>query len=751
MSKIDLSPLDEYFSGNRLKQYQLLERIGYGGQAVVWSALDHQQKRMVAIKLSLPERDVVGEVDPKTDWHVFERQARFVAAFDHPNILPLYDFGITDRLRYMVMPYVPAGSLRDLLDREPFLPYDLILSITAEIVSALDYVHRRNIVHRDLKSTNILLDFSRHAYLADFGLARVISLTTESLHTGRGTPPYAPPEQHSASRLTPQSDIYSLGILLFEMFTSHLPWDGEKSLGILQLSQSVQLSDPREFNPDLPAGLVGVLRRMTAPKPQDRPKSVVEALRLVRESLPGSSTMAETVHPQPASVPLSQVENARVILERGFERWSRNSAPSYTLSLTEYVYVETAYQQSSNDELPLGSEYCQFMLHGALVHGHHVDFWWQQVAEPRCRQQVCISVIENGTELAVERAVAQMRLDVIVGQWDISLPPSAVSRLIDVASKTEDARLCRLILILLQSVVEPGDAWQKTRFSVLSDMQLADLALSGDRVTAVEAARLVGHIRSETAVQVILGEANEFRRMSALMSIHETAESLPRSIPSSLRMEVLGGLLLKNLGADKPGLVKACLTIVLGCFLGFWIHIYLTYRWLELFDATRVLIAIERGIFLGLIVGLGIFAVRLVVQRLVSISLLPRLVGGVAIGSLLINLAFFGFSVFFLDVVPTGWGIALGCIVIALGFALGSGLLRSKLLRMLIAMLTLMGVFSSSWALHLMMSMDPLLRYDYTWTARQVWPALTLTSLPIAVMGNLIDLAVRPRQKPGQP
>src|SRR6185369_5019458 len=131
----------------------------------------------------------------------------------------------------------------------------------------LDYLHAQGVIHRDLKSENILLDLRYNCYLADFGLARMVSTSTLAFHTGHGTPPYASPEQIQSRALTAKSDIFSFGVLMYEMFTSQLPWNGKKQLGMEQLTSNQELPDPREFNNKLPPLLADVLRRITSADP----------------------------------------------------------------------------------------------------------------------------------------------------------------------------------------------------------------------------------------------------------------------------------------------------------------------------------------------------------------------------------------------------------------------------------------------------------------------------------------------------
>jgi serine/threonine protein kinase len=747
MSAADLSLLDRFRASGLVDQYRLLECIGRGGQSVVWSALDTPNNRVVAMKLSMMDTG-----DPAAESYTFWQEAQIIASLEHPHILPLYDFGVTGTLRYLVTPYIPAGSLKDLLSTRS-LSYEEVLHLAAEIVSALAYIHRRNIVHRDLKPTNILLGFRRHVYLADFELARALSSTTTPLHTGRGTPPYSSPEQIAAAEMTVRSDIYSLGIILFEMFTGSLPWNGEKALGIEQLGEPGKvLPAPRKTASLLPLGLVDVLHAMTAADPANRPTSATEALRLARTAVLrdggddlrdiGKADEQDGVLPFDSTHP-AQLEEARVLLNRGMaERDLKKNV--FEMSLTDFVFVDTACGTVPDAGLPMDAAHRRFMLHGALTYGHRADFWWRQVTEARQRLEICAAVIENGSEAATEFAVEQMLDDVMIGAWDLKLPASTVTRLLDIAHGTSKSQLGRQILVLLRHLLDSPPSWQTAGFGATGDARLAELALT-DRPQAVEAARLIGHVRSEAAVEVILGEADDSRMAAALTVVQQTAGSFPRLVPLSIRWRLESQSLLSQLAADWPSLLSAYLVTLLGSFLGFGLYVYTVYRLPRFWDSKRLLVSLERGLFLGLPVGSGIFLTRLIVRRLTRWSAIRRLVVGVIIGAGVMSFGLYGYHTLFLDNLPTGWPIGVGCLVVSFGFALGVEAARARGLQMLISLIVIGLALGVSWGLHVSRSMDPMLYYDYAWSARQIVVAILLTTLPVAVSGNLFDLSYAPK------
>jgi len=216
-------------------RYELRERLGAGGMARVYKAWDTTLQRMVAIKVLYEH---LAE-DPNFKER-FEREARFVAGFNHPNIVQLYDFDALERdgftQYYMVMSYVPGRTLRREIEQAggAGLSRVRVLELARDLASALDYAHQRGMVHRDVKPSNILIDEQNRAVLSDFGIARMVKsprLTLEG--TSTGTPAYMSPEQAAGEAGDARSDLYALGIILFELLTGQPPFDDTASVAVM--------------------------------------------------------------------------------------------------------------------------------------------------------------------------------------------------------------------------------------------------------------------------------------------------------------------------------------------------------------------------------------------------------------------------------------------------------------------------------------------------------------------------------------
>jgi serine/threonine protein kinase len=222
-------------SGHELGRYRILSLLGRGGMATVYRASDAKMGRDVAVKVLPPEMALGGAYLAR-----FEREAKAIAALDHPFIVPVFDFGEEDGFSYMVMPLIAGGSLDARIEAARsagrFLPLVEVGRILGEVSSALSYAHERGLVHRDLKPSNVLIDDEGRCRLADFGIARMLNETTKITQSGvvMGTPRYMSPEQALGGAIDERTDIYSLGVMLFELLTNAAPFEAEGALGIVR-------------------------------------------------------------------------------------------------------------------------------------------------------------------------------------------------------------------------------------------------------------------------------------------------------------------------------------------------------------------------------------------------------------------------------------------------------------------------------------------------------------------------------------
>ncbi len=254
-------------------KYKILRRLGRGGMAEVYLAHQENLGRDVAIKLMhsflASEQDFL---------HRFKREARAMAAMNHPNIVGVYDFDVYgESTYYLVMEYISGGTLKeklaDLAERGERLSLETAVQIGVEVASALEYAHQRNMIHRDVKPANIMLNETGHAILTDFGIVKLVggqSMAYTATGALIGTPAYMSPEQALGKPGDARSDIYSLGTLLFQMITGHLPFDADTPLAIVMKHVNDPVPLPTTFNPDVPAALQEIILRAMAKNPDER-------------------------------------------------------------------------------------------------------------------------------------------------------------------------------------------------------------------------------------------------------------------------------------------------------------------------------------------------------------------------------------------------------------------------------------------------------------------------------------------------
>jgi serine/threonine-protein kinase len=249
----------------RIGRYEIKGEIGRGGMATVYLAQDPRFRRDVAIKV-LPRQFTH---DPQFRIR-FEQEAQMIAALDHSAIVPVYDYGEEDNQPYLVMRYMPGGSLADRLKDGP-LPLLEVVKIMTRVAQALDRAHSMGIIHRDLKPGNILFDQYGDAFLADFGIAKMAEATAALTGSGIiGTPAYMSPEQVRGEKVNGRSDIYTLGVILFEMLTGHQPYQADTPIGMAFKHVHEPIPRLLDAKEDLPPTLELAIRRAMAKQSDER-------------------------------------------------------------------------------------------------------------------------------------------------------------------------------------------------------------------------------------------------------------------------------------------------------------------------------------------------------------------------------------------------------------------------------------------------------------------------------------------------
>ncbi len=286
---LDLATLRRRLQKALGKQFTVGDLLGEGGFAAVFRVRDKSQDRDVAVKvLDLGLTPSPGLAER------FVREARTSGQLEHPHIVPIYKVGgYKNEVLYIVMRCVDGPSVRQLLERDQRLSVVDATRIARQVADALGYAHGRGIVHRDVKPDNVLLDASGHVLVTDFGIAKaaqeasVSQLTTEGMVVG--TPHYMSPEQATGERVDGRSDIYALGVVLYQMLAGTPPFEGESAQSVLMKQATVDPVPIRQLRGEVPAALAAVIERMLAKDPADRYQTAEDVSRALVDALPGAA------------------------------------------------------------------------------------------------------------------------------------------------------------------------------------------------------------------------------------------------------------------------------------------------------------------------------------------------------------------------------------------------------------------------------------------------------------------------------
>ncbi|MCA9926136.1 MAG: protein kinase, partial [Anaerolineales bacterium] len=365
----------------QIGRYLITNELAKGGMATIYTGMDPRFEREVAIKV-LPHALLH---DP-TFRTRFVREAKTVAALEHPFIVPVHDYGEEDNQPYIVMRLMRGGSLTDKISAGP-LPKSEIETIMNRVNQALEVAHKKGVIHRDLKPGNILFDQYGNAFLSDFGIAHIANTQSNLTNTGGavGTPGYMSPEQIQGRPVDGRSDIYALGILLFEMLTGQKPFvaDTPAMMIVKQMTESVP--NICDLNPNLPPVYDELIRRLTANNREDRPPRATYVTKMIQavhnvDSAKENNTAVSPKPPPPA--PKTKPITPRIVPKPA----SKPEIPPPILPLItpEPEPIEPESMHPVNDEIPskifLPCPHCRGTI---VTNDEHND-----ITCPHCRRQI---------------------------------------------------------------------------------------------------------------------------------------------------------------------------------------------------------------------------------------------------------------------------------------------------------------------------------------------------------------------------
>ncbi|HEX4203246.1 MAG TPA: serine/threonine-protein kinase [Ktedonobacteraceae bacterium] len=346
----------EALIGKVLGTCTLQKLIGQGGMGAVYLAQQSRPKRQVAVKVLLPMTTLTSR-QLAAFLERFRRETDAAAALEHPNIMPVHEYGEREGLAYLVMPYVSGGTLRDLLEREGALPLDTTHSFLEQMAAAIDLAHERGVIHRDIKPANILMTPEGRVLLTDFGLVKIIAegqsgqLRLTGPGAPVGTPDYMAPEQVIGEDVDPRADLYSLGVILYQMVTGTTPFQGDTPMQIASQHLQMPPPSPKALRPDLPSEAEHIILRAMAKRPEDRYTRAQDMANAFRMALLNAGFLIEMSTASMPRMPMSST-NGRLFVQKGNGGGVDPAQPAPALHTAERVGFDA--QQEAN-QLNLGA------------------------------------------------------------------------------------------------------------------------------------------------------------------------------------------------------------------------------------------------------------------------------------------------------------------------------------------------------------------------------------------------------------
>lgn len=504
-------------------RYELIERIGDGGMAEVYRAHDKMLDRFVAVKILHPQF-----TSDESFVTRFRREAQGAAKLSHPNIVSIYDVGSCDGKYYIVMEYIKGETLKDKINREAPLPIDVTLKIIQEIAEALENAHANHLVHCDIKPHNILINEAGHVKVADFGIARATSSSTIT-YTGTivGSVHYFSPEQAKGHTISPKSDIYSLGVVMYEMLTGKVPFTGETAVSIAIKHLQEPPIPPHELRPDIPAIVEAIVLKAMDKNPDNRFSST-EMIKEIEQ--------AKRKPFAKVNVPTEDPFATRVLTSEEIEQL-QNIEPKKTTVTPNYsqpVYQENKVEpqrkskNSFNKTFIMGLIFILVLGFGVGAFLSYGDFWSSKTVE--------VPNVVGMSQAQAEETLKAENLRVEVAEtFDESVPVGKVASQTPEAGKT--VKESRLVTIYISKGGEEINMINLVGLSQSeAENQLAKLKLKIGQVTAEYSDKPSGTVLKQSIfannkvkkganIDIVVSKGKEVKKVSVPNVVGQSVDS----------------------------------------------------------------------------------------------------------------------------------------------------------------------------------------------------------------------------------